>query len=123
MHLSYLENAPDADVMVFTSAQLWRIELYILTNDDATFTLVALAGQDCHANSKVKLQGPYQDRREAVAARSAIATHILSDGLEQANSAVPQWRLAAQRAIREVREAHRSHATDCHFDPDNVYFD
>lgn len=123
MHLNYADNASDAEVVVFTSAQLWRIELYILANHDTTFTLVALAGQDCQSNCKLKLQGPYQDRREAVAARSAIASHILSDGLCLAKSAVPQWRLAAQRAIREVREAHRSHAIDCHFDPDDVYFD
>lgn len=123
MHLQYLQSDSGGEVLVLGNDRQWRIEMYVLANDDDTFSLVALAGKESLVNEKIKVQGPYQDRSEAVAARSAIAGSLVSDGFSEGDYGLAQWRIAAQRAIREVRDAHRSFTTDCRFNPDDVYFD
>lgn len=123
MQLHYLPGDCDDELLILANAQQWRIEMYVLANHDDTFSLVALAGKRDLVNQKIKLQGPYQDRAEALAARSAIACSLHSSGFVSADPDTAQWRVAAQRAIREVRDAHRSYTTDCRFDPDDVYFD
>lgn len=123
MYLDYLNDDASAEVLVLNNAQDWRIEMFVLANEDDTFSLIALAGKWRQRHDKIKLQGPFQQRREAQAARSAIARSLLADGFVAEKTPLPQWRLAAQSAIRGVREAHRNHRTDCHFDPGDVYFD
>lgn len=123
MHLQYLQGDSPGEVLILGNDRHWRIEMYVFANDDASFSLVALAGRHSLLSEKIKVQGPYQDRREAMGARSAIASSLVSNGFSEAESGVAQWRIAAQRAIREVRDCHRSHSTDCRFNPDDVYFD
>ena len=128
MHLSYLDSVPGSAVLLLVNDDRWRIELYILGNnldakDAETFSLVALSGREQSSPGRIKTQGPYQCREEAKAARSAIAASLLQAGFRIEGKAPPQWRIDAQRTIRELRDCHRRYSTDCSFDPDDVFFD
>lgn len=128
MHLSYLDSVPGSAVLLLSNGNCWRIELYILGNnqdnrEEETFSLVALSGREQAPPGRIKTQGPYQCREEAKAARSAIAASLLQVGFRIEGQAPAQWRIDAQRTIRELRECHRLYSTDCSFDPDDVYFD
>lgn len=123
MRLRYHRTVCTAEGMLLINDRCWRVEMYVLANNDATYSLVALAGGDRVLPEKLKIQGPYQNREEAIAARAAIAASLVAKGFAETSSVVSRWRLNAQRTIRGLREAHRANSTACRFDPKDVYFD
>jgi len=123
MFLRYPETLPDSEALLVTRNTTQCIELYVLANRDNTFSLVALAGELGRSPSREKLQGPYQTRAQAVAARAAVVQQLLEREYALALTATPRWRLDAQRAIRVVRESRQRNAPDCSFNPNDVYFD
>ncbi len=123
MHLRYLDVSPRGEALILGNPADWQVELFVLANDDDSYSLVALSGQaGSGAPEKTKLQGPYQMREQALAARSAIAALLLEGEHRILPEAVPHWRMAAQRAIRELRDLRLRYFTDCSFDPQDVYF-
>ena len=44
VHLRYLESAPQAEVLLLQNQQQWRVELFVLRNNDHSYSLVALSG-------------------------------------------------------------------------------
>ncbi len=121
MYLRYLESAPQSEALRLDNKQGWCVELYILRNDDDSHSLVALSGRPQIQARRVKIQGPYQMRAQALAARSAIAAQLEVTGFSVSQHASPQWRLQAQREIRAVRELRKQNTPDCSFDPKDVY--
>lgn len=119
MYLRYSKAIADTAAVVLTRGGL-RIEIFVLANNDTSYTLVALSGpeDDCHQRSK--LQGPYQLRDQALAARSAVVAALQDKGFVVSGHAHSQWRLSAQRCIRAVRQLRQQHVTDCRFDPKDV---
>jgi len=104
-------------------SQQFRVEMHILQNDDTSCSLVALSGKEAaRSGLRTKIQGPYQVRELAVAARAAIAQALIRSGYQVLNEEVPpQWSLFAQREIRQIRELRRRNTPDCGFDPKDVY--
>lgn len=120
MFLRYLNSAPEAEALVLRNDGAWRVELFLLRNNDDSFSLVALSGQEASQAERVKLQGPYQYRDVAVAARSAIARELIAADFVVADTAHPQWRVMAQRHINTLRAQRAENTPDCHFDPKDV---
>lgn len=123
MYLHYLDKSPNQNTLLLNRADQRCVELCILSNDDDSFSLVAMSGDTGQQPEKLKIQGPYQFRDQAVAARSAIAASLLKAGFSIDEDSPARWRLAAQRSIRELRASRHQHAVDCAFDPDNVFLD
>lgn len=121
MHLSYLDAVQNGDALQLQNAQNWRVELFVLENEDASCSLIALSGHAAGLVERSKMQGPYPSQEQALAARSAIAAQLIQAGFELEQHTVPHWRLNAQRAIRELRTCRQSHTPDCTFDPKDVY--
>ncbi len=121
MYLRYLESAPQSGVLRLDNKRGWCVELYILRNDDDSHSLVALSGRPQVQAERVKLQGPYPVRAQALAARSAVAAQLEVAGFSVNEKGSPQWRLQAQREIRAVRELRQQNTPDCSFDPRDVY--
>ncbi len=123
MYLHYLDTSPTQKTLLLNSVGQRCVELCILPNEDDSFSLVAMAGETGKQPAKLKVQGPFQFRDQAVAARSAIAASLLKVGFSIDEHSPSQWRLAAQRIIRELRLSRHQHSVDCEFDPDNVFLD
>lgn len=123
MRLRYSSDIPDGEGVLLTNGGGWRVEIYVLANNDPTWTLVALSGaseagpQTC---PRQKLQGPYESRDQAMAARSAIALALIDQGFTLNAVDFLRWRIDAQRCVRDVRVAREQHAPDCRFDPKDV---
>lgn len=120
MFLRYLDAAPQGEALVLRNANNWRVELLVLYNNDDSCSLVALSGNNGAGADKVKLQGPYQHRDVALAARSAVAAQLLESGFTIDEDALSQWRVMAQRYIKELRTRRALHTPDCSFDPKDV---
>lgn len=120
MYLRYLESAPQSEALLMQNGREWRVELYVLANNDHSYSLVALSGSEQLAAERVKVQGPYSMRAQALAARSAIAAELQQAGYHMNNNDTTQWRLQAQGEIRRVRELRERHRPDCRFDPKDV---
>jgi len=121
VYLRYLETAPQAEVLLLRNTQLWRAELFVLRNNDDSYSLIALSGDEGAHAERIKVQGPYPSRPQAVAARSAVAVQLQDFGFTIDELSTARWRLQAQRKIREVRELRIQNAPDCSFDPQDVY--
>lgn len=121
MHLNYLPAAPQAEVLVLRNERGWRIELFVLGNDDQSYSLLAVSGEEAsRQGARVKFQGPYQIRELALAARSAIAAQLQKSGFAIESEAIACWRLQAQREIRLLRNTRKDNYPDCRFNPDDV---
>lgn len=123
MKLRYSGAMPETEGVLLTNRCGWRVEMFVLANNDSTWTLVALSGDAeplCRAVPRQKLQGPYEIRDQAIAARSAIALALVDQGFGVNTADHLQWRIVAQRAVREVRRLRQAHAPDCRFDPKDV---
>ena len=121
MFLRYLKSAPDAEALLMRNNQAWCVEVFVLRNNDDSYSLVALSGVAGARARRRKLQGPFQTRDQALASRSAVAQQLQDTGFTIDTDALPQWRLSAQRMIRELREERRQGSPDCRFDPKDVY--
>ncbi len=121
MQLRYPLVSTEHDVVLLESSNDWRVEMYVLENNDDSYSLVALSGRVAGAVERTKLQGPYLSRLLAHAACSAIANVLREDGFVEQNSTYPQWRLTAQREIKSVRIVRQQNKPDCQFDPRDVY--
>lgn len=121
MRLRYPLVSPEHDQLLLENRDGWRVEMYVLRNNDESFSLVALSGLSGGAVERIKCQGPYLSRPLAHAAYSAIFDVLLEDGFAKADSLYPQWRLRAQREIRGIRETRQRYQTPCPFDPKDVY--
>lgn len=122
MFLQYTADVPADTVLVMGKAHR-RIELYILENSDGRYSLVALAGSAAAAADKAKLQGPYEQRDQALAARAAIMPELEKQGFEVLSASIPVWQLNAQRTIRDLRVEQEESRGDYAFRPEDVYFD
>lgn len=121
MHLRYLDSTPQAEALIMRNEQSWRVELFVLRNNDDSYSLIALSGDEGAHAERVKVQGPYPSCPQAVAARSAVAVQLQEFGFTIDELSTARWRLQAQRKIREVRELRMQNAPDCSFDPRDVY--
>ncbi len=121
MYLRYLETSPQTEALLLRNERCWRVELFILRNNDESFSLVALSGKERAQAERVKIQGPYQTRAQALAARSAVAAQLQDSGFTIDEGESTLWRLQAQRKIRELRAQRERNTPDCRFDPDDVY--
>lgn len=121
MHLSYMESAPQAEVLLLQNQQHWRVELFVLRNNDDSYSLVALSGHEQPQAERVKSQGPYATRDQALGARSAVAAQLQTSGFTVDSASSPHWRLQAQRNIREIRTRRQCNTPNCRFDPRDVY--
>lgn len=129
MYLQYADDVPGATLVALCNTQQHRVELYILANSDeqadgdSRCSLVAVAGRPGEHAERVKLQGPYENRAQALAARAAIVQQLQARDYSCQDSPQPCWRLTAQRAIRELRSNHKATQGDYRFKPEDVYFD
>lgn len=121
MRLRYPLVSAEHDTLQLENRDGWRIEMYILQNNDESYSLVALSGQSGGAVERTKLQGPYLSRALAHSACSAIEVVLLDRGFVKENASHPQWRLTAQREIKSVRMTRQQNTPDCRFDPKDVY--
>ncbi|MFT5604719.1 MAG: hypothetical protein ACI9G5_001680 [Paracoccaceae bacterium] len=121
MYLRYLESAPQAEALLLRNEQCWRVELFVLRNNDDGYSLVALSGREQAQAEREKTQGPYQTRAQALAARSAVAAQLQDSGFTIDEMTSTLWRLQAQRKIKELRALREHNSPDCRFDPDDVY--
>ena len=121
MQLRYPLVSAEHDTLLLENRDGWRVEMYILQNNDESYSLVALSGQSGGAVERTKLQGPYLSRAVAHAACSAVENVLLNQGFAEENASHPQWRLAAQREIRTLRVTREQNTPDCRFDPKDVY--
>lgn len=119
--MRYLESAPETEALLLRNEQRWRVELFVLRNNDDSFSLVALSGSEQVQAERVKIQGPYQVRAQALGARSAVAAQLLDAGFVIDEVSSTQWRLLAQRNINEVRALRQQNTPDCRFNPEDVY--
>lgn len=117
--LRYGDEAGAAPALILCGPR--RIELFILANEDTSFSLVLLSGKNGSAADREKLQGPYELRDQAVAARSAIIQSLQAREFKLAANEIPQWQLLAQSIIRNLRHERLNYVVDCSFDPDDVY--
>ncbi len=123
MHSEHVTPHTNGSVLSLRDSRLFRVEMHILQNNDTSYSLVALSGEEAaRSGLRTKTQGPYQVRELAVAARAAIAQALIRSGYQILNDEMPpQWRLIAQREIRQIRELRRHNTPDCSFDPKDVY--
>ena len=121
MRLRYPLVSAEHDTLLLENRDGWRVEMYILQNNDESYSLVALSGRKGGVVERTRLQGPYPLRAVAHGACSAIADVLMSDGFAEDGASHPQWRLAAQREIRSVRCVRERNSPDCRFNPDDVY--
>lgn len=122
MHLGYLAFPASEEALMLRNSHAFRIEMFVLRNDDSSYSLVALSARASGAGLRAKVQGPYQTRALAVAARSAIANELIARRFEVDADGHPFWRVRAQREIREVRNKRQENIPDCRFDPNDVYW-
>ncbi|MBB3048217.1 hypothetical protein FHR99_002491 [Litorivivens lipolytica] len=121
MRLRYPLVSAEHDQLLLENSDGWRVEMYILQNNDDSYSLVALSGKSGGVAERTKLQGPYLSRALAHAALSAIENVLLSRNFTKENAAHPQWRLTAQREIKSLRTTRQQNTPDCRFDPRDVY--
>ena len=122
MNLNYDASIPASlQPLVLRRGQGERIEMHLRRDEEDRFTLFAFAGSGAQPE-RTQQQGPYHSAEQALGARRAIATALVRQGY--AVSEVHDiWSLVAQRAMREVREAHARYKASYAFDPNDVYLD
>lgn len=99
-----------------------RVEMHLLRDEAECFALFAFAG-DGERPQRQQQQGPYHSPEQALGARRAIATALLRQGYRPVPDEPAIWALAAQRAVRALREEHRRYWVSYRFDPKDVYLD
>lgn len=117
---SKLAHDLDLDVLILENARGWRIEMHLRRNEDESFTLVAMSGIRDKPAELSKLQGPYENRQQACAARRAIAIQLLEKGFAAQDNDHSIWSLQAQKAIQNVREQRTINRGNYDFHPDDV---
>ncbi|WLQ12263.1 hypothetical protein O5O45_21290 [Hahella aquimaris] len=123
MRLDYRSPlADDAKFCALSGNDRQRVELFIKDTGDATYTLIALAGQESKPAVKVKLQGPYHSFMQARAAMNAIAGSLLNINFDLLENAISIWGLQAQAQVRKLRQERKQNMGDYRFNPDDVYF-
>jgi len=123
MRLDYNFDVPDTvNPLVMTAVQGKRVELYLREDEDGSNTMLAYAG-DTNAIEREMSQGPYVNRRQALAARKAIVGELLRKGYSLAIEALPIWALNAQRQIKAMREQKNNSKVNTQFDPKDVFLD
>ncbi len=124
MKLSYKTPSLTIDtrqqVLILKNSRNWRIEMQLRRNEDQSYTLVAMSGIGSKPAELSKLQGPYQTKQQASAARSAIAVQLLEKNFEVLNNEHSIWSLQAQKAIQKVRLQRQQSQGDFDFHPDDV---
>jgi len=124
MKLSYktpsLKIDTNQNVLILENSRNWRIEIQLRRNEDQSYTLVAMSGIGGKPAELSKLQGPYQTRPQASAARSAIAVQLLEKDFVVLNNDHSIWSLQAQKAIQKVRLLRQQNQGDFDFHPDDV---
>ena len=119
MKLQYPDNAKSTDRSVSLLRSGQRVELWLLPNEDLTYSMVGISGTDEALPAKQKLQGPYHTRAQAIAARTAITQALENSGFHIDNGE-PIWSLAAQKLIREIRSSRIASQGNYEFSPDDV---
>lgn len=107
-------------VLILENTRGWRIEIQLRANEDSSFTLVAMSGIHSKPAELSKLQGPYESRQQACAARRAIAIQLLDKGFKAMEHEHSIWNLQAQKAIQKVREQRKLNRGNYDFHPDDV---
>lgn len=108
------------EVLILENSRSWRIEMQMRRNEDQSYTLVALSGISSKPAELSKLQGPYQTRQQASAARNAIAIELLNKDFKALDNEHSIWSLQAQKAIQKVRQQRSENQVNYDFHPDDV---
>jgi hypothetical protein len=113
MKLRYIEPAASHQVLL---REQHRIELFIGKLEDELFTLAMLAGNDQALPDKHKLQGPYHNKAQALAASGAISQALIEKGYTSVKE-ITIWRIAAQALIRDNQTERKAHHVNSEFIP------
>ncbi|MGH1370944.1 MAG: hypothetical protein ACRBBW_02830 [Cellvibrionaceae bacterium] len=124
MKLSYDTSSLAADsaanVLILENPLRWRIEMHLRRNEDQSYTLVAMSGIHDQPAQLSKLQGPYENRQQACAARRAIAIALIAKDFNPKDAEHSIWTLQAQKAIQNLRQQRTLNRGNYDFHPDDV---
>lgn len=119
MKLHY-DKTHHPDTLVLENERHWRIEMQLKRNEDNTYTLIAMSGISGKPAALTKLQGPYVNKDQGLAARSAIAAQLYPKGFNTITNSHSIWSLQAQKAIQNVRQQRTDSQGNYDFHPDDV---
>lgn len=116
------ENTSKLPTVAISSDEFQRVEIHIKDNQDNTFTLIALSGNNHQLPTKTVRQGPFYTYNHARSAQTAINNELSRTGF--AITVKPSiWEINAQGIVSDIRETKQKNRMSYKFDPKDVYFD
>lgn len=122
MRLNYNARSNDGSKpLVLLGTDKNRVEIYLRAEADGQTTLLACSGDSAVLPQKNYQQGPYESMAQAIAARRAITHDLLRRGYIDSEETIAIWAIAAQRALKHIRETKKFSKANYKFDPKDVF--
>lgn len=100
-----------------------RIEIHLKDNQDNTFTLISVTGDNKGAIQRSLRQGPYTTREQALAAMQAVCNELQRIGYAPRVDETSIWEIKVQQEINIIRQTKLENQANYKFHPSDVIFD